>query len=38
VDTEIADATHLCSVLRDDFGLSVTDDEGRHLFADLPAR
>ncbi len=38
VDTEIADATHLCSVLRNDFGLSVSDDEGWHLFAHLPAR
>jgi len=24
-------------VLRDDFGLSITNDEGRRLFADLPA-
>ncbi len=38
VDTVIADADHLCSVLRDDFGLSVTDDEGRRLFTDLPAQ
>ena len=35
-DTEIADADHLCAVLRDDFGLNVTDDEGRRLFTDLP--
>ena len=37
VDTEITDADHLCAVLRDDFGLRVTNDEGRRLFADLPA-
>ena len=37
VDTEIADADHLCAVLRNDFGLSITNDEGRRLFADLPA-
>ena len=38
VDIEIADAEQLCSVLRDDFGLNVTDDEGRRLFGDLPAQ
>ena len=38
LDTEIADAVHLCCVLRDDFGLSITDDEGRHLFTDLPTQ
>ena len=37
VDTEVTGAGHLCAVLRDDFGLSITDDEGRRLFADLPA-
>jgi hypothetical protein len=36
VDTEIADAVQLCSVLRDDFGLNITDDEGQRLFTDLP--
>jgi N-hydroxyarylamine O-acetyltransferase len=35
VDTEIADTDHLCAVLRNDFGLSITDDEGHRLFADL---
>ena len=38
VDIEIADAEQLCSVLRDDFELNVTDDEGRRLFGDLPAQ
>jgi N-hydroxyarylamine O-acetyltransferase len=38
VDIEITDAEQLCSVLRDDFGLNVTDDEGRRLFGDLPAQ
>lgn len=37
VDTEITDADHLCAVLRDDFGLNITNDEARRLFADLPA-
>lgn len=37
VDAEVADADHLCAVLRDDFGLNITNDEGRRLFADLPA-
>ncbi|MFZ4812553.1 MAG: arylamine N-acetyltransferase, partial [Ilumatobacteraceae bacterium] len=36
VDTEIADAVQLCSMLRDDFGLNITDDEGQRLFTDLP--
>jgi N-hydroxyarylamine O-acetyltransferase len=35
VDTEVTDADHLCAVLRDHFGLNITDDDGRRLFADL---
>ncbi|MEI6128513.1 MAG: arylamine N-acetyltransferase [Planctomycetota bacterium] len=38
VDTEIREADHLGSVLRDDFELHVTNDEARRLFAGLPAR
>ena len=38
VDTEINEADHLCSVLRDDFGLNITDDEARRLFTDLPVQ
>jgi N-hydroxyarylamine O-acetyltransferase len=37
VDAEVTDADHLCAVLRDDFGLNITNDEGHRLFADLPA-
>lgn len=37
VDIEITDADHLCAVLYDDFGLRNTNEEGRRLFADLPA-
>ena len=36
VEVEVSDADQLTVLLRNDFGLSVTDDEGRHLFANLP--
>ena len=35
-DREVTDADQLCAVLRDDFGLSISDDKGRRLFTDLP--
>lgn len=38
VDTEVADADQLGVVLRDEFGLNVTDDEVRLLFGGLPAQ
>lgn len=37
VDLEIVDADHLTTLLREDLGLRITDDEGRRLFADLEA-
>ncbi|MEY4230207.1 MAG: hypothetical protein RLZZ362_1056 [Actinomycetota bacterium] len=37
VDVEVADAEQLLELLRDDFGLSVSDDEGRKLFDNLPS-
>jgi N-hydroxyarylamine O-acetyltransferase len=37
VDTEVTDADQLIALLRNEFGLSITDDEGRRLFVDLPA-
>lgn len=37
VDVEVTTAEQLTKLLRDDFALAVTDDEGRRLFAELPA-
>jgi N-hydroxyarylamine O-acetyltransferase len=36
VDTSVADADQLITLLRNDFGLRITADEGSRLFADLP--
>lgn len=38
VDTDIRDAGHLGEVLRDEFGLNVSDDEATRLYDGLPAR
>lgn len=37
VDLVVVDADHLTTLLREDLGLRITDDEGRRLFADLEA-